>query len=1150
MEDLPRHLGGASALAGLPGGALAFAVSRIADRSTWLIVPSAEEAERLHAELGFYLGARRVRLFPADDVRPYDGLSPHPELPRARIGALYALDQGQRVVVVAPAAALIGLVLPAEVIRSGPELAAGQRLSPKALTVKLAELGYLAVSKVEDPGTFAARGDVVDLWPVGMEDPLRIELFDDEIESLRRLGDRQKTAITSLRVLPAREEVLGQAAVDRAARVLRELVGDRPEGAARRREVLEDLKAGIRFSGVDDYLPALAELRPPLSAGQGARKIILDPEACVVAVERALELRRSRFEALAPNDRPLVPPSLRCAPAAALLAELHAALPVLPLVMNGALDLGAKDNHSLRPEDGALDKTVARLKDWLKKGWRVGLVVYGSGRAERVKELLRPHELRPKELRAEEGRANHDPTRWPPGVLVLIQGDLPRGFHDPQARLAVIAGDELLGEKVRVRRGAAGDKALKDAAVTSFAQLKEGDLVVHTRHGVGAYRGLRRVDLGHGPEDMVQIEYRDRDLLYLPAYRLDQISRYSAVGGATEAQPRLDRLGGDTWALRKSKVKDEVLKLAHELIELQARRQVSPGHAYVGRPARFSQFEEGFPFTETPDQAAAIDAVLDDLALPEAMDRLIVGDVGFGKTEVAIRAAFRVVEEGHQVVLLCPTTVLAYQHAATLRERFKPFGHSVALLSRFDSGPESRAVHRQLAEGSLSVVVGTTRLLGRSLRCKRLGLVIVDEEHRFGVKQKEQLKRMREEVHYLAMSATPIPRSLSMALSGLRAISVINTPPQDRLSIHTSLVTRSDERVREDLLRELQRGGQALYIHHRVEDIEHLASSIRLLVPEARVEIAHGQLEDDALEERLVRFVERKVDVLVCTTIVESGLDMPNVNTILVHDAERYGLSQLYQLRGRVGRSHRRGYCTLMTQPERKLTREATQRLSVLQEHTALGSGFAIAAADLELRGAGNLLGERQHGQIRAVGFETYVSLLEDAMAEARGQAERERLDPEVDLRVTGLIPELWVRDTDERLALYRRLSSARTAEAIRRVVDDAESEHGEAPLEVLQLSRTLEIRCRCRKLGIARLAVLQVRATMDFVEPPAELESKLKSLCQSQPNRFKYVERRFEARFTPEEGQQPYLFIHWVLGLIEARPAVSVGAVGSAARG
>ncbi|MCK6522410.1 DEAD/DEAH box helicase [Myxococcota bacterium] len=788
MEDLSRHLAGVTALAGLPGGALAFAVSRIADRPTWLIVPSAEEAERLHAELGFYLGARRVRLFPADDVRPYDGLSPHPELPRARISALYALDQGQRVVVVAPAAALVSLALPADVLRGGPELAAGLRLGPKALTTRLAELGYLAVSKVEDPGTFAARGEVVDLWPVGLDEPIRVEHFDDEIESVRRVGDRQRAAITSLRVLPAREEVLGPAALERAARVLRELVGDRPEGAARRREVLEDLKSGIRFSGVDDYLPALAELRPPLSAGHGARRVVLDPEACAVAVERALEQRRSRFEAA--SDRPLVPPSLRCASGPALIQELHAGLPVLPLVMDGALDLGARDNQSLRPEGGALDKTVARLKDWLKKGWRVGLVVYGSGRAERVKELLRPHELTPKELRAEEGRANHDPTRWPPGVLVLLQGDLPRGFHDPQARLAVIAGDELLGEKVRVRRGAAGEKALKDAAVTSFAQLKEGDLVVHTRHGVGAYRGLRRVDLGHGPEDMVQIEYRDRDLLYLPAYRLDQISRYSAVGGANEAPPRLDRLGGDTWALRKSKVKDEVLKLAHELIELQARRQVSPGHAYIGRGARLTQFEEGFPFTETPDQAAAIDAVLEDLSRPEAMDRLIVGDVGFGKTEVAIRAAFRVAEEGHQVVLLCPTTVLAYQHAATLRERFKPFGHEVALLSRFDSGAETRAIQRKLADGSLAVVVGTTRLLGRSLRCKRLGLVIVDEEHRFGVKQKEQLKRMREEVHYLAMSATPIPRSLSMALSGLRAISVINTPPQDRLSIHTALVTR------------------------------------------------------------------------------------------------------------------------------------------------------------------------------------------------------------------------------------------------------------------------------------------------------------------------------------------------------------------------
>ncbi len=1123
-------------LTGLPGGAAAAALSRLArDRPLLAVTATAEEAEVLAAGLRFYAGPA-AHLLPADDCPPYEGLSPHPAIPRARIAALRAL-RGPPAAVVAPAAALLQRV-PAPAVLAGLRVAPGDIVDPAELARQLSERGYLSVGRVEDPGSAALRGDRLDVWPAGAERPVRVEFFDDEVEQIRSFDPSSQRSLAELEAVdlpPAREEPTGAAALRRAGAWLSERVEALGgAGLPRRRRVLDDLRAGIRFGGCELYLPALCETVAPLDYAAGARLVLLGD---LPALRRALDKQHQRilgrWEARGSTLHPLAPPELRWLEPAEVAAGLERGTRVLPLAAEGGrevIDMGCRDGRSLSPTGGDLSVPAGVIGDWLARGWRVALAVEGRVRAERISLMLAPHGLQP--VRTE----HRDPDRWRPGVLSLILGDLPEGFHAPEQQLAAVSADVIFGEKIHVRapgRRRSLGQAARDAGIGSFAQLGEGDLLVHQRHGIGRYLGLRTLDLGEGPRDLLLLEYRGGDRLYLPVHRLDQVSRFRS--GDAAGRTRLDRLGGETWAARKQKVRDGVLALAHELIRLEASRRSSSGRAYAGTSDRFRRFEEAFPYTETPDQLAAIEAVLADLAKTEPMDRLIVGDVGFGKTEVAMRAAMRVAEGGQQVVVLCPTTVLAYQHARTFRERFAGTGVQIGLLSRFNSPAEQRRVKRGLREGSLHIGVGTTGLLGRGVRCKDLGLVIVDEEHRFGVAQKQRLKRLRADVHYLAMSATPIPRTLHMALSGIRSFSTIATPPVDRLPVRTHLATFSPERIRTDVMRELSRGGQVFIVHNRVASIEVLAERVRQIVPEARVATAHGQLEPRALERALVDFVEGETQVLVCTAIIESGVDMPAVNTILVNRADTFGLAQLYQLRGRVGRSHRRGYCTLLVDEGRELSPEAMRRLRVLQEHTDLGSGFAIASADLDIRGAGDLLGRSQHGHIQAVGFETWVELLEDAIAEARGQSERERLDPEVELGRPALLPESYVPAVEERLLFYRRLAMARDVEAVRAVMEELEDRLGEPPPEALALGRLLEVRCRCRALGIRRLSWLKVRVVLELSAHTRVPERRIEELLGQYPGRLQRLRSgALAAQFTPEEARRPFLFVHWLLGLLE----------------
>gem|GEM_PF-133101 len=1135
LGGLPGLLTPGAVLTGVPEGAAGYLLAQAATESVrpvWVVVPDATEARRLAAEARFHAPELHVRLLPADDVRPYDGLSPHPDLPRTRIATL-ATAQAPGLILTT-GAALRQKVLPPGLLARCPTLRPGDVHDPAALAGQLADLGYLGVGRVEDPGTFSRRGDLLDLWPTGLSRPVRLDFFDEDLEEIRHFdpaSQRVLDPLETVRLLPAREEVLTADALARAATVLRDRVAELGRGTERRREVLEDLKASIRFSGVDAWLPALHDLVPAWQHAGDALWVVIDSERVRERTQASATTAQRRFDALDDGDQPLVGPSERYVAPSEIWHALTPAARIEPLGLDDAMDAGLTDNGALRVGTGAsLAPVAAQLRDRLAEGWRIGLVVDSELRAERIGALLLPHQLTPHRT------ADTDPASWTPGVLTQVVGDLPRGFTAPLDRLIVVTADEVFGEKLRNRgtRQKTVGQAAREASVTTFAQLKEGDLVVHRLHGIGEYRGLKRVELDLAIQDMVQLQYRN-GRMYLPVTRLDALSRYHLGEGGKA--PRLDRLGGDTWQTRKARVKDAVLKLAHELLSLQAARKTRPGHAYVGLSPRYRRFAEAFPFTETPDQAMAISAVLDDLKRGQPMDRLVVGDVGFGKTEVALRGAMRVLDEGRQVALLCPTTVLAYQHYRTFSDRFAAFGVRVGLLSRFTTGAEKKALLAELRTGDVQLVIGTTSLLGRTVRFEDLGLIVIDEEHRFGVKQKARLRAIRQEVDVLALSATPIPRSMYMAVTGLRTFSVITTPPRDRLPIRTSVGRWGEGRIREDLLRELQRGGQAFFVHNRIQTIDDAARTVSEAVPEARVDIAHGGMDARRLEQVLVRFVAREFDVLVCTAIIESGVDMPTVNTILVDHAERFGLAQLYQLRGRVGRSHVRGYCTLLVHEENPLSRKAIKRLRVLQEHTELGSGFAVATADLDLRGAGDLLGERQHGNIQAVGFETYVALLEEAIDEARGRVHREQLDPEVNVPRPTFLPETWIPRIEDRLFTYKALASARSATQIRNLLDHAASEHGTIPVEALDLGRLLEVRLRCRELGIARCDWLKVRVLLELA-PESEVPlAKLESLAQAQPRRFAVPSVdpvRFECRFTPQEAEQPFVVLHWLLGQLD----------------
>ncbi len=1118
--------------AGLPGDALAHAIATAA--AAWsrvlVVLDGSDRAERLVRGLRFFGPELVVLPFPADDHRPYDGFSPDPELAVARLLALARVQSPRPVVVVAAVRALQQR-MPTRAVREfgTTQLVPGLVVDRDELVRSLGASGYLVAAHADAPGRVTVRGDVLHVWPVGQPGPVRADFFDDEIEALQRLDPVTGAVVARMKratIPPAREERIDANSLIRLAETLGREVVSQNRGVKLRRAVIEDLSAGVRFGGLDAWLPALVEVAPPLEMLTDLRVIVVHPDAVAAAARDFERLAVRRWNEVDEADRPLIPPSQRYVPADEVVLSLAGGLPVWSVAAEGpCVDFRAVPPDAFSVRGGDLAPVLARLSALAEDGVALGLVVENARRADQLTALLAPHGITP--------TPRSGPRDVGRGEVAVVIGDLPGGFVAPESLLAFIPVAALFGARTAARTER---RTVLDHGITDVSRLKVGDRVVHRLHGVGEYRGLQRLPVEQAEQDFARVAYRDGDLLFVPVHALDQLAPWA--GGDAENTP-LDRLGGVSWAARKGKVRDKLLSAADEIVRLYARRAAAE-RDFRPPPGRlYRAVEASFPYEETPDQLEAIEAVLADLGSPHAMDRLLCGDVGFGKTEVALRAMARVVECGGQVAVLCPTTVLVHQHVRSFRERLANHGVKVAHLSRFLGPAEERAVRSGLADGSIDVVVGTVALLSRETRFARLELWVVDEEHRFGVKQKDKLRRLRDAMDVLAMSATPIPRTLQMTLTGVLDVSVIHTPPRDRLAVRTVVAPLTPGRLRDVIEPELARGGQAFVIHNRIASLSEFANWVRETVPDARVGVAHGQMDPHKLEDVLVRFVERSLDVLVCTSIVESGVDLPNVNTLVVDGADAFGLGQLHQLRGRVGRGAVRA-TALFGVPE-VMSSDARRRLRVLEENTELGAGFRIAAADLELRGGGNLLGVDQSGQIAEVGWETFVQLLEEAVQHAKGNSDVERLEPIVEVPVPAFLPDALVPDVTERLAWYRRLSAAGSDAGVETVLDELEAEVGPLPDVARNLGGLVATRIRCRELGIARCQWLKVRLILEL-HPSSRLVGAIAEVLLAHPKRF--AQRpgppvQVEVRFTPKEAEHPFRLVRWALArLSEAVPS------------
>src|SRR6266545_2885446 len=1013
-------------LGGAPGEGRAQAVLAVA--------ADEDEADQLARDIAFFVGAEAVLRIPADAVLPYDDLSPDRGIELERLSALSRLHLApeRSPIVVVSARGLARRQLPRRIFEEGSDLLGpGVEIAREALAEKLVLLGFSRVPLVEDAGTFAVRGGIVDLWSPADAAPVRLEFFGDEVESCRAFDpqtQRSDADVAEVLLCPAREALFTADGKEAAKGAIREAAERVNRPTSRVREVLDAVDQGTPFFGMEALLPGfhpggLATLLDHLPRGAA---VYVDD---VAGVEEALheldaELEREHASALRRQELAL-PPAAHFLPAEDALAALAAragvarhrvwlgtAEPIrFPLVDTAALRGEIEAAHG---EEGALAPLTRRLDEWRRRGIAVVVACGTPSAADRLRRLL--------EDRRQQARSHPGPLALPvalfdPAVHAhLVPGEISAGFVDGDARLAVIADDEIFGRRVRRRARKAREE---NAFAAGFRDLDEGDLVVHVEHGIARYLGLTKMQIRGVEGDFLVLAYDGADRLYLPVAKLRQVQKFT---GASADTVRLDRLGGQSFALRKARVKEQLLKMAAELLDIYAARAAHPGFAFGDPDETFREFEAEFPWEATPDQAKAIDDVISDMTKrrgngarapsraqgqpdeaatpPPPMDRLVCGDVGYGKTEVAMRAAMLAVLAKKQVALLVPTTVLAAQHERTFRERFKGYPVRIEAVSRMKTAEEVKAILKDVAAGKVDIVIGTHRLLAADVSFQALGLVVVDEEQRFGVAHKERLKKLRKLVDVLTLTATPIPRTLHMSLAGVLVLSIIATPPEDRRAIRTFVMKFDPGAVREAIETELKRGGQVFFVHNRVRSIGAMQRFLAEIVPRARVGIAHGQMGEGKLEEVMSRFVNRELDVLLATSIIESGLDIPSANTIIVNRADHFGLSQLYQIRGRVGRSRERAYAYLLVPARRPVTKDAVKRLEALQRFSELGAGFQIASHDLEIRGAGNLLGKDQSGQIEAVGFELYSELLDEAVRELKGEPPREEVDPDVQLPV------------------------------------------------------------------------------------------------------------------------------------------------------
>ncbi|WP_104201860.1 transcription-repair coupling factor [Billgrantia saliphila] len=1107
-----------------PGSAPALALAHLAEDAPLLVIaPDTAAAQRLENDLRFFASVS-VLPFPDWETLPYDSFSPHQDIVSERLRTLRRLQNGEHGIVLVSINTLMQRLPPVDYIAGRVmTLEVGQTLNREGFRESLSRAGYRAVETVYEPGEYALRGALIDLFPMGSDGPLRIDLFDDEIDSLRRFDpdtQRSQDKVERVELLPAHEYSLSRSAIACFREGFETLFDVDP----RQCPLYVDALKGIPSPGLEQYLPLFFEETATLfdHLAEGTR-IALLPET-YPAAEHHWAAIESRYENLGVDPtRPLLPPHRAFVP----VAEAFGAIKRHPRV---ELVADPERRHALTPAARALPEVavnarakrpLASLARFLEEQGetRVLFVAESRGRREALEETLAPLPLTLPHV------ADFATFLAGDMRLAVTEGEIDAGLWLEDPELVVISETELFGDVVRQSRRREKATDLGELAIRHLSELRPGAPVVHQTHGVGRYRGLERLEAGGQAAEFVALEYAEGAKLYVPVDNLHLISRYA---GTDDELAPLHRLGSDQWDKARRRAAEKIRDTAAELLDVYARREAREGFACTPPDEEYARFAASFPFEETPDQRAAIAAVIGDMTAPRPMDRVVCGDVGFGKTEVAMRAAFLAVHSGRQVVVLVPTTLLARQHYENFRDRFADTAVQIELVSRFTAGKGQAESLKRIENGQADIVIGTHKLLSKSMKLPNMGLLIIDEEHRFGVSQKERLKELRAEVDILTLTATPIPRTLNMAMSGIRDLSIIATPPARRLSVKTFVQQRDESIIKEAILREILRGGQVYYLHNEVRTIETAAETIRALVPEARVAVAHGQLPERALERVMSDFYHKRYNVLVCSTIIETGIDVPSANTIVIERADKFGLAQLHQLRGRVGRSHHQAYAYLLAPPPRAITKDAVKRLEAIGAAEDLGAGFTLASHDMEIRGAGELLGDEQSGQMEAIGYTLYMEMLDRAVAAIRAGKTPNIEAPlnegvEVSLNLPALIPDDYLPDVQQRLVMYKRIASASDEGELKELQVEMIDRFGLLPAPVKTLMRQTRLRQRAERLGVVRLEAGTERGRVIFGAQTRVDPLILVKLIQGAPKRYRLDGAdtlRFEAAMDNEEAR------------------------------
>ncbi len=1112
----------------LYGSAWGLAIAAAAQRRQGpLLVVTAgmPEAMRLEAEIRFYSQdpARPVLIFPDWETLPYDVFSPHQDIVSQRLATLYQLPTLERGVLIVPVATLMQRLAPREYLdATSLVLDVGQRFPLDEMRARLEAAGYRCVSQVFEHGEFAVRGSLIDLYPMGSPVPYRIDLFDEEVESIRTFDpETQRTSeqVQSVRLLPAREFPLTEEAIARFRHAYRVAFEGNPQNSP----IYRDVSQGLAPAGIEYYLPLFFPRTQTLFDYLPPAMLLMVTEDAETAAKDVWKQIEERYEQGRHDlERPLLPPEQLFLPTAQLSGKLEEfqrvtlqRFEITPLAgyAERVVNYATTTSPPLTVDRRSRTPTAALESFLLEYRGRVLFAAESVGRREALRDTLQRSGVRPQEFA---GWREFVASDAPVGLTIT---PIEHGLQLEDPAIAVITEPQLFGEKVlqRRRRPTASAQATENV-IRNLTELQIGAPVVHEEHGVGRYLGLQMLTVGGTETEFVVLQYADDTKLYVPVSSLHLISRYT--GTSPEHAP-LHRLGSDQWQRAKRKAAEHARDVAAELLDIYARRAARQGHSFRLSEDDYAAFAAAFPFEETPDQLDAINAVIGDMVSPRPMDRVVCGDVGFGKTEVAMRAAFVAVQGGKQVAVLVPTTLLVQQHHQNFLDRFADWPVRIEGLSRFRSKKQQDEVLKGVADGTVDIVIGTHKLLQENVMFKRLGLVIIDEEHRFGVRQKERFKALRAEVDVLTLTATPIPRTLNMALSGLRDLSVIATPPAHRLAVKTFVSEWNKALIYEACLREIKRGGQVYFVHNDLDTIERKARELQELVPEATIRIAHGQMRERELEQVMLDFYHQRFNILVCSTIIESGIDVPSANTIIINRADRFGLAQLHQMRGRVGRSHHRAYAYLIIPPRNLMTPDAVKRIEAIESLEDLGAGFMLATHDLEIRGAGELLGEEQSGQIQEIGFTLYSELLERAVADlkaGRQPALDRPLDhgPEIDLQVPALIPETYLPDVHTRLIMYKRIANAANADELWDLQVEMIDRFGLLPDPTKNLFRITELKQKAAPLGIRKIEAGPGGGRILFGAEPHVDPLKIIQLIQKQPKTYK-LDGKDKLRFIQE---------------------------------